>query len=191
MTDTNTPQPEKTKGLIAKNKKVIYAAAILVAIAVTLFIADHFTLNIVSGGTEHPEHPADTTEKEHPEHPANQTEKKQLTIEEFADAVNDYIAAESNNNDGFFLVNDEKQNKELKLTLLKVHREKLSALGDDTYFVCADFTGEDGKTYDIDIFMKGDSKENLEATEKMVHKVNGKERYLWYEEDNVWKRKEQ
>jgi len=77
----------------------------------------------------------------------------------------------------------------LELELIKIHKDKLAGLGDDTYFVCADFKATDGNTYDIDIFMQGKSKDDLKPTEKIVHKINGKPRYKWYEEGGIWKRK--
>ena len=131
--------------------------------------------------------------QEHPdEHPSDkQSKEKSLTIEEFADAAEKYIKKKTRRHDGYFPVRDEKQGKTLKLELDKVHRKRLSHLGDNKYFVCADFKGQDGNTYDIDIFMKGTTKENLkEAKKPMVHKVNGKERFTWHEHDGVWKRKE-
>ncbi len=129
---------------------------------------------------------------EHPEHPEEEKQQEQsLTIEEFADAAKKYIKQKSKENGGYFMVKDEKQDKTLKLKLEKVHRKRLSHLGNNVYFVCADFKGQDGKTYDIDIFMKGTSKENLEVTrDPMVHKVNGEERFTWHKEDGVWKRKQ-
>jgi len=39
--------------------------------------------------------------------------------------------------------------------------------------------------------MKGPNKDNLAATETSVHKVNGKERYTWYEDKDKreWKKR--
>ncbi|MFB6258609.1 MAG: hypothetical protein ABEH38_07935 [Flavobacteriales bacterium] len=130
-------------------------------------------------------------QEEHPEHPKEGKEQeKALTIDEFADAAKSYIQKRSEKNDGYFPVKDEKQGRTLKLELEKVHRKRLSHLGDNVYFVCADFKGKDGKLYDIDIFMKGSSKEDLKVTrDPMVHKVNGKARFTWYEKNGIWKRK--
>lgn len=125
--------------------------------------------------------------QEHPEHP--QSSKKQLDVKEFSEAVKDYVNKESKEHNGYFEVEDPVQKKTLKLKLDKVHEDRLSALGDDVYFVCADFTATDGNVYDIDIFMKGEDKDDLTATEIKVHKQNGVPRYTWYEEDGVWKTK--
>ena len=125
--------------------------------------------------------------QEHPEHP--QSSKKQLDVKEFSEAVTDYVNNESKEHNGYFEVEDPVQKKTLKLKLEKVHDDRLSALGDDVYFVCADFKATDGNVYDIDIFMKGKDKHDLTATETKVHKQNGVPRYTWYEEDGVWKTK--
>lgn len=149
---------------------------------------------------EHPEHPAkEKAEKEHPakeagqhEHPEHPSKNKKahLTIEEFASAVDNYVAEQTKKNDGYFLVKDSKQGKTLKCKLKKIHKERLASLGDNEFFVCADFEAADGNTYDIDIFMKGTSKDDLKATRTMVHKDNGTPRYSWYEEDGTWKTEE-
>lgn len=142
-------------------------------------------------GEEHPdngeEHPDDG--EEHPDDGADAGQS--LTIEQFADAAENYIEKKTEKNGGHFPVKDAKQDKTLKLELEKVHRKRLSHLGDDTYFVCADFEGKDGHTYDIDIFMEGTKKDNLEEAKKpMVHKVDGDERFTWHEEDGEWERKQ-
>ena len=37
--------------------------------------------------------------------------------------------------------------------------------------------------------MKGPGKDKLEVTEVSIHKEGGKERYTWYEEGGIWKKK--
>lgn len=125
--------------------------------------------------------------QEHPEHP--ESSGKQLNVKEFSEAVKAYVEKESQRHDGYFEVDDPVQKKTLKLKLEKVHDDRLSALGNDVYFVCADFKATDGNIYDIDIFMKGKSKNDLAATDIKVHKQNGAPRYTWYEEGGVWKTK--
>ncbi len=155
---------------------------------------EHPTEHPTEHPAEHPqkaekqEHPAQEKMAEHPEHPEKH-EKAHLTIEEFADAVEHYIAEQEKNSDGFFVVQDKEHNKTLKCKLVKIHKERLASLGDNEFFVCADFKADDGNVYDIDIFMQGSSKDNLKATRTMVHKDNGNPRYTWYEEDGVWKTK--
>lgn len=152
-----------------------------------LIAAISITMISCSGNSANKETNADGQKKAKSE---EQSEQDDLTIEEFADAAKEYIQKKTEQQGGHFKVEDEKQGKTLKLTLKKVHRKRLSHLGDNKYFVCADFKGEDGNLYDIDIFMKGTSKDNLEPTkEPMVHKVNGDARFTWYEKDGVWKRR--
>lgn len=131
---------------------------------------------------EHPtEHPA-----EHPKASSGQTS---LTKDELADAIQAYVDETAAKQGGYFTVTDNKTGEKLKLTLDKVHRKRLSQVGKDRYFACADFNATNGRIYDLDVFMEGTTKENLEYSDFMVHKVDGEERYTWYEENGVWKRK--
>ena len=125
---------------------------------------------------------------EHPEHPSerpNTVKKPKLTISELAIAIENYI-----NNDlalkGGFYVFDKDNNEILDLSLIKIHKERLSNIGGDTYFACADFKASNGKIYDLDVFMTGKSQINLDVTEINVHKENGKARYLWRNQRGIW-----
>ena len=74
----------------------------------------------------------------------------------------------------------------LQLDLLKIHMDRLTGIGNDTYFACADFKASNGKVYDLDIFMKGQSADHLAVTEIIVHKEEGAERYGWSEQNGIW-----
>ncbi|MGH2570477.1 MAG: hypothetical protein ACRDGR_04585 [bacterium] len=143
---------------------------------------------------EQPEHPKKTGEQpehpEHPEHPESAVEKE-ITIERLAGAIEAWVAWDSKLHGGYLLVWDGEQKRTLELKLDKVHREKLSALGDGVYFACADFKATDGSVYDVDVFMSAESSpfEDLWPTSVLVHKKDGAARYTWYEENGTWKRK--
>jgi hypothetical protein len=142
------------------------------------------TVAVFAGPVAAQEHP-----KEHPkEHPGSGV--KALTVDELADAVTAWVKAESEKTGGKLEVQDDVENRTLRLELAKVHRDKLSTVGPDTHFVCADFTAEDGTTYDVDVFMEGPDKEHLTTTEVTVHKKDGKARYTWHEEGGLWKKKQ-
>jgi len=128
-----------------------------------------------------PEHP----KKEHP------TDKKQAGLgkADLAAAIRTWADKEAAANGGWLKVDDPVQRKTLQLKLEKVHDDRLSQVKPDTYFACADFVEKDGTKYDIDIFMQGKMKDDLTYTEVSVHKVNGKERYTWFEENGMWKKK--
>jgi hypothetical protein len=64
----------------------------------------------------------------------------------------------------------------------------LASLGNQTYFACADFKADNGKIYDLDVFMKGESVDELTPTEVSVHKEDGVERYTWVEKRGVWRK---
>ena len=126
--------------------------------------------------SEHPEHPS--------EHPTTKKEPK-LTMADLALSIENYIQHDINLKGGFFVY--DKNNKAiLDLTLLKIHKERLSNIGGDTYFACADFHASNGNIYDLDVFMMGKTQENLEVTAINVHKENGKARYLWENQKGIW-----
>lgn len=143
-----------------------------------------FSIGTASAG-EHPtEHPS-----EHPrEHPGADTPEP-LTLDQLADAIVDYVDTDSALKGGYFLVYDGVNGEALMLTLDKVHKERLSHIGNDVYFVCADFKTPAGKVYDLDIFMQGESADELTTTQVTVHKESGVARYGWLEEDGIWKMK--
>ena len=121
---------------------------------------------------------------EHPEHPTT-TKEPQLTVEELAISIEDFIQNDVNLKGGFF-VYDKNKKEILTLTLTKIHKERLSNIGGDTYFACADFSASNGNIYDLDIFMTGKSQSNLVVTEINVHKENGTARYLWKNQQGIW-----
>lgn len=137
----------------------------------------------IAGAVNAGEHPA-----EHPqEHPA-EAKASALTKEELAEAISSYVEQDAALKGGFFLVYDTVARKPLALTLKKVHTDRLSLIGDQVYFACADFETPAGRVYDLDIFMRGPDREHLEVTEVAVHKEAGAERYTWLEKDGVWKK---
>lgn len=125
--------------------------------------------------------------KEHPEHP--EKSGSGITKDDLADAVESYIEHESDDNNGIFIVVDDVTGEKLELVLDRVHRERVSKVGENKYFACADFTTADGVVYDLDVFMEGPEADELEFDEFTVHKVDGKERYIWAEEEGIWVKK--
>ncbi len=129
-------------------------------------------------GCKNNEHPA-----EHPEETAQSTN---ITKDELADAIKAYVDKEAAGSGGQFVVADDKTGRTLKLSLVKVHRKRLSRVGPDLYFACADFETPQGKMYDLDVFMTGTDKDALAFSKFMVHKEQGKERYTWHQKGNIW-----
>ncbi len=146
-----------------------------------------FTLCLlVYGCQQNVEHPEGIEKQEHPqEHPEEKREGK-ITVDDIAKAAESYV--KSNYKEGYFLFEDS-TGKVLKLKLEKVHKERLSPLGNNTYFVCADFISEDGTRYDLDFFMKGKFPDKLKVYDMTVHKINGKPLYTWVKVGEIWKRK--
>ena len=113
---------------------------------------------------------------------------EKITLQNLALAIESFVEADINLR-GAFLVIDPNTEEVLKLTLEKVHKERLSYIGDDIYFACADFNADNGKVYDLDIFLHGKNTENLTVTEISVHKEDGAARYGWLEEGGIWVKK--
>ena len=134
---------------------------------------------------EHPaEHPKEHP-KEHPaEHPAA-IKTSPISKEALATAIASHVKAASAGA-GAFVVQDTATGKTLRLVLDKVHKERLARVGKDTYFACADFTAEDGASYDLDFFMRGSSADELSLTNQSVHKKNGHARYDWVMQNGFW-----
>ena len=137
-----------------------------------------FMLSIVLAQGEHP-----TTALT----PQN-VQGEKITLQNLTHAIESFIEADINLR-GAFLVIDPSTNGVLKLSLDKVHKERLSHIGDDIYFACADFNADNGKVYDLDIFLHGENTDNLTVTEISVHKEEGKARYSWQEENGIWIKK--
>ena len=126
---------------------------------------------------------------EHPEHPEHPTKKAPaINAKAVGKAVAEFIASDANLKGGKFLIFDAAASEVLQLELLKIHMDRLTGIGTDIYFACADFQASNGKVYDLDIFMNGKSANDLSATEIIVHKEEGVERYGWREEDGIWVR---
>jgi hypothetical protein len=128
-------------------------------------------------------------QEKHPEHPKSKAQAEGITKADLATAIKKWVEKESSGNGGWLAVNDPVAKKTLQLKLDKVHEDRLSQVAPNQYFACADFVTKDGAKYDIDVFMEGKSKDDLKETEVSVHKVNGKERYSWVEDNGIWKKK--
>ena len=146
-----------------------------------------FVFSIVSAQGEHP---TGTKKAEHPTASITPqiVQGEKITLQNLARAIESFVEADINLR-GAFLVIDPSTNEVLKLNLEKVHKERLSHIGDDVYFACADFNADDGKVYDLDIFLRGTNTDELTVTEITVHKEDGTARYGWQEENGIWAKK--
>lgn len=124
---------------------------------------------------EHPEHP---TKKSPPKKESKWVEDKAV-MEDFALAVEDYVE-ERTEEVGAFEVLDDQTGKTWELLLVNVHKHRIARLAEDKFFACADFkTAEGGKTkVDLDFFVTR-TDDGWEVDEVLVHKVNGRPRYVY------------
>src|SRR6266542_6901371 len=135
--------------------------------------------SIPSLAQEKKEHP-----KEHPEHPKSE---KKVSTEDIDKAIRQHIEKTAKASEGKFPVKDDVLKKNWDLELVKVHKDRLQALADGTYFACVDFKAADGTMVDVDFFLKKEGNA-LAVTDTTVHKINGKARYSYQEKDGVWVR---
>ena len=116
------------------------------------------------------EHPTTTKKAEHPT--ASITPQiiqgEKITMQNLARAIESFVEADISLR-GAFLVIDPKTDTILKLRLDKVHKERLSHIGEDIYFACADFNAENGKVYDLDIFLHGTNTDNLTVSRCIIY----------------------
>ena len=142
-----------------------------------------FVFSIISAQGEHPTGSKTATASITPK-----VQGEKITLQNLARAIESFVEADIILR-GAFLVIDPSTDEVLKLNLEKVHKERLSHVGDDVYFACADFNADNGKVYDLDIFLHGKNTDNLTVTEISVHKEDGNARYGWQEQDGIWVKK--
>jgi hypothetical protein len=123
--------------------------------------------------------------QEHPEHPTNT--KKDFSVSDLEKRIKEDIAEKSREHHGVFQVADPVLNKTWDLKLDHVHTERLSKLTPDTYFACVDMKDPNGRVVDVDFFLKSEG-DKLEMTDTTIHKIEGKPRYNWKQEDGWWKK---
>jgi transglutaminase-like putative cysteine protease len=111
---------------------------------------------------------------------------EKVSIQEIEEGIKAFIDKETEQNEGYFLINDAERN--LKLKLVRVHTEYLSNLGPSRHFACVDLADEKGDVYDVDFFLEGEPG-NMIVTETSLHKLNGKPFYTWKQVvDKTWRR---
>ena len=153
-----------------------------------------FFLSFCDQAAQESDNKTDDQEQKESDEPAKSDEPQEasanirlpISDEDMVQEVTSYIESARGFSGGFFMVKDFVGQSKLQLKLRSVH-DKMHYVGSDTYFICVDFEGTDNKLYDVDIFMRGRNKDELEATEIRVHKVDNVSRYTWYEENGIWK----
>lgn len=90
---------------------------------------------------------------------------------------------------GWFGQDDPVAKKMWNLKLTKVHTDKITQIGADTSFVCADFDDKSGEKLDLDFFIKAKvGSPDLSIDKIVVHKVGGKPRFMYVkDEKGTWK----
>jgi hypothetical protein len=165
---------------VASRRRLEYPISMITRFIIAVVLGLFLTPVMPAVAEEHP-----TKEGEHPkEHPKKDAAGAEVTTAEISAGIKKHIEAESKK-DGKFHARHE--GKDLALTLVKVHDDRLSSLGDGKHFACVDMKAADGTTYDLDFFLAG-KPGSMKVTETSVHKVNDKPFYDWKEEGGVWKK---
>lgn len=103
------------------------------------------------------------------------------SAENIRQTMKDYVMEESKETETFD-VYDPEIGKARKLSLLRVH-ERVGKTG-DYYYSCADFVDvETGQMLDLDLDVEHKGGD-LSVVDVRIHKLNGKERYTYDENDN-------
>lgn len=111
---------------------------------------------------------------------------KKVSIAEIESGIKDYIQKKTEENDGYFHVED--KGTEYRMKLVRVHTEYLSNLGPNSHFACVDLADISGDVYDVDFFLEG-KPGAMTVTQTSVHKLNGKPYYAWKQKpDKTWDR---
>lgn len=95
-----------------------------------------------------------------------------------------YLEEKTNEQDGYFHIQE--NGRELRLKLLRVHKEYFSEPGAQTHFACVDLVDVSGDVYDLDFSLRAGAG-GINVTETNFHKVNGKPFYSWKQHaDKSW-----
>ena len=132
---------------------------------------------------------------EHPEHPTGgmgrAAAQKSADLQKEKDAfemdVKNYIQSEARKTGGVFAVRDDVLNKDWKLKLVKVHKNKICMLDQGkTCFACADFNEVNGKNkLDLDFYASHAADGTTSITKVIIHKLNGKPRFTYDSNNNI------
>lgn len=151
---------------------IIIALALVVWVIPKSFAAEH-------GGEEHKEHGG----AEHKEHggTAPQKEAKKPSADDIRAAMKDYVMEKSKAT-GTFDITDPETGTVRHLSLERIH-ERVGKTG-NYYYSCADFKDtESGDMLDLDLDVQ-EKDGKLSVVDVRIHKLNGKERYTYDENDN-------
>ena len=148
------------------------------------------TLSLVLGvwgigiSAEHPEHPT-AGSKEHPNKVSAAQQKS--AQDEYEKFVKDYVASEAQKTGGVYTIHDDVANKDWRLELVKVHKNKICMLNEgNTCFACADLKEVGGKNkVDLDFYANHSPDGKMAMDKVLIHKVNGKPRFTYDKNNNM------
>lgn len=140
---------------------------------------------------EHPqEHPTSQNggaAKEHPKEHPNKAAKDKTFQNDYEKFVKEYLASEAQKTGGVYTIHDDVENKDWKLELVKVHKNKICMLQEGkTCFACADLKEIGGNNkLDLDFYAKKSEDGKMTMERVLIHKVNDKPRFTYDKNNNI------
>ncbi len=111
------------------------------------------------------------------EHPG---EFEELRAWEVMSAIHEHIAMARRENNGRFILKDEKTGEDISLEFVEIHQPVRRLKGDGRYFACSDFrrAGSKNEYYDIDFWLNEEDG-SVKVGNVRVHKVPEQEDGIW------------
>ena len=142
----------------------------------SLMLWSSFSFAAEHGGAAHKEHGGTAAGKEH-----TAAAMRVPSADEIRGAMKNHVMAQSEAT-GTFDVLDPETGKTRQLELIRVH-ERVGKTG-NYYYSCADFKDtESGEMLDLDLDVQ-DKSGQLNVVDVRIHKLEGKERYTYDDNDN-------
>lgn len=101
--------------------------------------------------------------------------------------IESYIKKDSARKGGFFTIFDPDAGVAVPLDYERVNQ--VLDLGNGTHVACVGMSTPEGRKYDLDFFIRGDTPHDLNITRIMIHSDAEQSRYEWYQEGAHWKRR--
>lgn len=110
-----------------------------------------------------------------------------ITAQDVKDAIHAHLDQETAQNDGHFVIEDEKLDKTWMLDFVKIH-DPVRIINDKTYFACMDFKEVGGdQVLDLDFWLEATGQESpkLKVTDVKIHKLDGEPRFTYQNDKPV------
>jgi hypothetical protein len=101
-------------------------------------------------------------------------------------AVDRYIEIGSKLNGGHFVMFDKMAQQAVAMDTQTLSQREILPASPELHAVCMEMVGLDGTVYDVDFFVKTQTRGREELENIEVHAVNGQARYNWIQNGAIW-----